>query len=220
MIFFVFFCPLVIVIFTNLSSTHFAVHAINSERTEACTDSEGKWPKPSQAIQDLYPKGKTIEELYTGGYTPRPSSIPSEDQLAEIAEELASFGLTESSLYKTVSADISLPAEVPPPPPASPVILEMFQAREIESPLVSSYDFGTLADPEKRFILKNVAITEADRYVEIFQRSLSQSESGEWHLQRGSRISASQAKKIHTAQKSSTCLEYFKNSSQLPCRIR
>ena len=42
------------------------------------------------------------------------------------------------------------------------------------------------------------------------QRSLAQSESGDWHLERASRISASQAKKIHTAQKISTCLEYFK----------
>ena len=39
---------------------------INSERTEACTDAQAKWPKPSETVEALYPKGKTIEELYTG----------------------------------------------------------------------------------------------------------------------------------------------------------
>ena len=42
------------------------VQYINSERTEACTDAQAKWPKPSDTVEALYPKGKTIEELYTG----------------------------------------------------------------------------------------------------------------------------------------------------------
>ena len=37
------------------------VHFINSERTEACTDKEGRWVKPSEAVQALYPKGTTTQ---------------------------------------------------------------------------------------------------------------------------------------------------------------
>ena len=41
--------------------TYALVHYINSERTEACTDNEGRWVKPSEAIQALYPKGMTTQ---------------------------------------------------------------------------------------------------------------------------------------------------------------
>ena len=187
------------------------VYTINHERTEACTDQGSQWSKPSQAVQDLYPKGLTAEELYTGKYTPRSSTVPTEDKLKEIAAELAKFGLTESSLYKTVSADATEQMEVDVPPPTpSDTISKMFQAREIETPLVSGFDLGQLQDPMKQFYQQNIIVAEANRYVDIFQRTLSQSDCEIWFLERGSRISSSQAKNIYTSKKSHTCLNYFK----------
>lgn len=144
-------------------------------------------------------------------YTPRHSATATEEKLTELSEKLARFGLTDSSLYKTITADTSLPMEIVVPPPTAP-IFDMFQTKEFLSPLASGFDLGSLSDPLKQFYEMNVSIpvSEPDRYVDIFQRTLTQADSGDWHMERGHRISSSQAKNIHTARNPTTCLNHFK----------
>ena len=109
---------------------------INSERTEGCTDTPQRWKQTTVSNQlcTLYPKGKCIEELYLGTYTPQMPERPNEDTLMDLATKLASFGLTNSSLFKTLTVDTTdVPMDVAVEQvPVDPEIERMFTEDEEE----------------------------------------------------------------------------------------
>ena len=187
-------------------------YTINTERTEACTDDPSKWQTPSKTVQDIYPKGLTVEELYAAKCTTRSSTRPNEDKLKDVAEELAKFGLTNSSLFKTVTADTSPEMEIEIPLPSTEV-KKMFHEQETDPGFNISNvrDPSQLNEPAKSYYMEHIAISDPELYINMFQETLEQAEdiSGQWKLLRSCRISASQANKIHRARTPQTVLSHF-----------
>ncbi len=79
-------------------------NVVNSERTESCTDAEQVWSKPSQKLNQLYPKGESIQKLFfQRSPTKRDYSGQSfdQDRLVKLMEK---HSLQNSSVYKTLTA--------------------------------------------------------------------------------------------------------------------
>jgi hypothetical protein len=89
----------------NCKHTAGLVFFVNTERTVGCTDEAKKWKKPAEKVKKIYPKGQTVEELLLGTFTPHATKKPTEEELQDLANKLAAFGLQDSGLYKTLTAD-------------------------------------------------------------------------------------------------------------------
>ena len=116
------------------------VHYINFERTEACTDVPKTWKDPGGHVGALYPKGKTIEELYLGTHTEQMPEQPSEDSLQELADELAACGLSAENcgLYKMLTVDTSVVTDMETEPiPINAEVEKMFAEDEQPPPTYS-----------------------------------------------------------------------------------
>jgi hypothetical protein len=98
-------CTCIAGISANCKHAAALLHFINNERSQGCTDENQKWKAPSKKLQDLYPKGETIEKLFLGKVTPNSTSLPSNEALFKLASEMERFGLKNSALYKSLTAD-------------------------------------------------------------------------------------------------------------------
>ena len=135
-----------------------------------------------------------------------------------MADELKKFGLEDSSMYKTLTAETGPETEIDIPIPSpSTEVQRMFQEQETDPGFNISNvrDPSQLNEPAKLYYMEQVAISDAELYIKMFQQTLDQAEdlSGQWKLLRSSRISASQANKIHRAQTAKTALSHFKKKA-------
>ncbi len=177
-------------------------HFVNNERTEGKTDSAQTWKEPSKRAQALYPKGGTVETLFQFPATQRPTFKKSEKEGKDLADELELFGLTDSALFKTLTAE---PAEVDAAPTGQvlSVGLLSFLRRDIFTIP------GVLAEKEKNpLYLQEVKCSEEERE-NIFRDTTMQAGCKRWFQERKCRISASKAHRISRARKEETCMRYF-----------
>ena len=84
------------------------MHFINTERNETKTDTSCKWQAPTSKGRSLYPKGETIEKILQN---PTPTEQltfqgPSKEQIQDQIVLLEKSGLTNSSMYKMLTAPI------------------------------------------------------------------------------------------------------------------
>ena len=93
-------CTCIAGISANCKHAAALLHFINNERSQGCTDEYQKWKAPSKKLQDLYPKGETIEKLFLGKVTPNSTSQPSDEALSKLASE-TSYKLFRSSSLVT-----------------------------------------------------------------------------------------------------------------------
>jgi hypothetical protein len=84
------------------------VEAVNSERSTGCTDSSQGWLKPSQKLQSLYPKGETIQQLVLGKRPERRNFHGERATLNDLAALLQKHNLQNSSMYKSITVDVSI----------------------------------------------------------------------------------------------------------------
>ena len=111
------------------------ITAVNLEREESKTDQGCKWYKPSEKSKELYPKGKTFEDIF---HLPKPTGtrhhamLDDEKKKAHLAV-LEEVGDTSSMMYQllTVNVQSSTPA---------PLELPDF-VEEIFSPKTSPFRF-------------------------------------------------------------------------------
>ena len=110
---------------------------VNSERTEGKTDAEQTWTAPSKKLETAYPKGETLGQIFGfGGATSNDVYVQKKKGEADefcdqLIADLAQCGLVDSSLYKSLTADLSKVAdpEVKPLPDVHPKIQEIFYSR-------------------------------------------------------------------------------------------
>jgi uncharacterized Zn finger protein len=84
------------------------VQAVNSERSTGCTDTSQGWLKPSLKLQSLYPKGETIQQLVVGKRPERRNFHGDRATLDELANLLQKHNLQNSSMYKSITVDVSI----------------------------------------------------------------------------------------------------------------
>lgn len=84
------------------------VRAVNTERSSGCTDDSQKWHKPSQKLQELYPKGETVQQLLQGKKAVRRDFQVDRHSLDDLASLLEKHKLQNSSMFKSITADLTL----------------------------------------------------------------------------------------------------------------
>ena len=77
---------------------------INLERTDSCTDTPQQWQKPSQHRQSLYPKGQTIQFLYSLPLIEEPTFQKNERKIESFLKLMSSENETNGMLYKALTA--------------------------------------------------------------------------------------------------------------------
>ena len=84
---------------------------INTERTEGKTDWKQGWTAPSKKLQETYPKGQTLQQIFgEKGPTQRRVVVQKsqdDENLVSLAKKLEKCGLTSSSLYKSLTIQTS-----------------------------------------------------------------------------------------------------------------
>jgi putative phage-type endonuclease len=131
-----------------------------------------------------------------------------EDQLKQLAEEMAQFGLVNAALYKSITVE------------KNPV-----QEMEVDNSYVLKDDLKQLftldSTVAQDFVVLDICkdiyekdvVCSVDDAVNVFLSTTGQSKSREWFKARKNRISASRAHSIVNARKKETCLKYFFESS-------
>ncbi len=184
-------------------------HFINQERSLGCTDREQRWQKPSQRLENLYPKGDSIDKLLSKKETPNHTFKVHEEKLQEFASQLEEEGMTSASFYKTVQAkektkvnsvsvqeeEVSLPI---------PILNMLWSEPEFSLP---SRAF-TLVGAEKKFYEEEVRVTLSKKE-KIFRSTTGQSLCPDWFSERKKRVTASTAHKIWKGRKPQSRQSYF-----------
>ena len=175
---------------------------INEERSTSQTDEMQKWRMPSRKRRLLYPKGETIQILFDLPSSQRPTFRQSQDYLTDIAEKMAACGLTDRSLYKSITAEKSSTEDQNSP---SKVPDEIVSLLSVE--LFIACSSLTPNDEEKTFYDNNVACTQ-EKAIEIYCDTIGQDRNKRWFLHKKYRLSASKAHQISRA-KAPNRLKYF-----------
>ncbi len=80
---------------------------VNCERSEGCTDSEQIWAKPSAKLNDLYPKGVSIQQLFFKQDPVKRDFSGTDFDLDRVTKLMEKHSLQNSSVYKTLTVDSS-----------------------------------------------------------------------------------------------------------------
>ncbi len=210
----------------NCKHTAALLHYINEERSMGCTDKEQVWSKPSKKKQELYKKGETIEKIFSFPSQSPPTFRADQEHKEKLANDLASFGLTSSSLYKSLNAEkegeeaeltaAAAAAEATTTEEPVPVKVKELFYNEIIVP-------GENSKPQEGnmmvFYDKFVKIS-SENAVALFKKTLKQALCSEWYKERKFRISASKAHQIANARKEDTCLKYFESYAMENVNLR
>jgi putative phage-type endonuclease len=178
---------------------------INNERSTSQTDKEQLWKTPSKKIQSLYPKGETIEQLL-GGDGDSKSQICIEknsgESLSKLADELKQFGLTNSSLFKSLTIEKAQNSS------AETVLPQCDDA--IRNIFFHSFNvtYGSNPSYTSKFYDTKVYCSSQVAF-DLFLRTFGQAKNKNWFSARKTRISASKAHLIANARKVETQLKYF-----------
>ncbi len=194
---------------------------INKERCEGCTDKAQQWKVPSRKKQELYPKGKTIEEIE--GQTPLlPCTFSaSEEHRKKLVEDMAKFGMTNAALYKSLTAQPREEEEEQPPSDSVALPFEIVQClfQEILVGEATESSPGSTFSPGNLNLWEKIKCTHVQAAF-IFHETMNQSLCKRWYEERMYRITASRAHKILHARKESTSQSYFFRSLQENSNLR
>ena len=195
---------------------------VNEEREESKTDSGCKWQAPSSRGRKLYPKGQTLDQILQN---PKPTSSltlagPTEDDIREQIERFEHYGLTNSMLYKTLTAKLS-ETKIVELEGFQEWISEIFIIRESpynyilpqtnqlnEAKLLLKPILSLLSPELSQFYESNVSLT-SEECLKICKETVKQSSSPRWFQERKKRITASKAHTILRGRKPETRLKYF-----------
>ena len=203
---------------------------INEERSEGKTDAHQQWTAPSEKLMSLFPKGKTVQQIFEK----RPKKVDRrrkdpevektrempadrlqsvrkvreqkdcEEHCAQIARDLEKVGLTSCSLYKSLTVDTT---EVPQPiqVQVQPEICAMFFAEGLQK--------GTVRAPETEgnldgFFFSNVICDDEER-LSIFKKTMGQSVNLEWFREKKNRLSASVSRQLAFARTPETLKRHY-----------
>ena len=186
------------------------IEKVNSERTTSKTDEAQAWLKPSEQLTQLYPKGETIQELFSGKKGEPRNFKPPQDNLDHFATLLKKHKLTNASAYKSITIDKS-GVDVPAPDPVvvHPRILEMLSSNLV---IYSSHDsgrwFNALSQSDHDFYNEKVKIPPG-KEKEIFVDTMGQTINKMWHEERENRVTSTKAKKIVRGQRTATRVGYM-----------
>ena len=179
---------------------------IREERSQGKTDETQRWSAPSQKSQDLYPKGETIQNIFSLPKRARPSFKLSKEEGRVLAEEMEMFDLTDACLYKSLKAADAQDEneeEVEPISLCPPEEVKFLIENEIWIPAQQLQP----KEEEARCYHEKVEC-DGKKAGEIFQKTLGQSQTKEWFVHKQFRISASKAHKISRARPENR-LKYF-----------
>ncbi len=206
---------------------------VNSERSEGCTDSQQIWAKPSAKLNDLYPKGVSIQQLFFKKAPAKRDFSGANIDVEKVTRLMEKHSLQNSSVYKTLTVDtskISVSQEQGTKVTANvskkieEILLRSLVRREPEQDfrIVSTvtkwqhfflmsllmFGFQNLKDEHERFYQENIAQTASDP-VTIFKTTLGQSTNSQWYLHRKHRVTASIARKIAKGRRPDLRVKYF-----------
>ncbi len=88
---------------------------VNCERSEGCTDSNQVWSKPSEKLNDLYPKGSSIQELFFNKSPAKRDFSGKNFDVDHVVKLMEKHSLQNSSVYKTLTVDTTS-VEIDPAP--------------------------------------------------------------------------------------------------------
>ncbi len=186
---------------------------VNHERTEACTDKQQEWLKPSQKLRNLYPKGKTIQKLFCEEDHPERDFSGSSMTIgvSDFCAKMKELGLEDTSMFKMFTAKPQQFERVRSQSSVLPEILSIFR-----QPLLFNAGTGgdqwqkifPRDDKTKAFFEEKIA-ANADECTKIFQETIGQADNPKWFLARKHRITASSAHKIVRARSKQQRLKYF-----------
>ena len=211
---------------------------INEERCEGKTDDMQVWLAPSKALFQRYPKGETTEQILgVGSKRPRRGpkrKTPSEGISVEVTtesdiyvqkegrdakcqkilSEMEMFGLTQSSLCKSLSVDVSNIPQYSDREPVQEVIpckiRRIFYRGGFGRPY--SIDPPPLMD-EKSYLFyeQHICKSDGERF-EIYKNTRGQSNitvRHKWLKARKNLVTASTAQRIARAKSEKKACEYF-----------
>jgi len=153
----------------------------------------------------LYPKGETIEQLL-GGDGDSKSQICIEknsgESLSKLADELKQFGLTNSSLFKSLTIEKAQnSSEETVLPQCDDTIRDIF---------FHSFDVTYGSDPSYTSDFYETKVYCSSQVAfDLFLNTFGQAKNKNWFSARKTRISASKAHLIANARKVETQLKYF-----------
>ena len=200
------------------------ITSVNLERTDSCTDTAQQWQKPSKHRQSLYPKGETIQSLYSLPLIEPPTFQKNGKKIEHFLQLMQSENEINGMLFKALTAK----SEV--------VTIDQPKSHNIEPQILSDL-FNCGLSPfcarvpvsnDSRTIFKKLESTlppETETFYsqkikqdvqgcsDIFVRTIGQANNPAWFIERKCRISASKAHKIFKAKKPETCLKYFFDSA-------
>ena len=203
---------------------------INEERSEGKTDAQQQWTAPSEKLMSLFPKGKTVQQIFEKG--PKkvdkrrkdpeiqktrempPDRLESvrqvrvqkenEESCAQIVRDLEKIGLKSCSLYKSLSADTTVvPQLVEQPTEVHPEICEMFFKPGLQK--------GTVRAPKGNldgFYFSHVICDDEER-LSIFKKTMGQSVNKEWFREKKNRMSASVSRQLAFARTPETLKGHY-----------
>ena len=196
---------------------------VNLERTESCTDTAQQWLKPSQHRQSLYPKGETIQSLYSLPTIEPPTFQKNSSKIEHFLELMRSEDEINGMLYKALTAKSEgVSTDQPTCHNIEPNILSaLFDSRMSpfcarvpvlnESKTIFKKLESALPPETETFYARRIK-QDLKGCSDIFIRTIGQANNPEWFIERKCRISASKAHKIYRAKKLETCLKYFFDS--------
>lgn len=187
---------------------------VNHERMETKTDRESEWQKPSSSNQDLYPKGKTIDDII-GNPDPTPRRTHKgqlEDETKEILEKLSAFILGQSMLGNALlfqhSDDQEEDDAAKNPSTGAPWVEDLFKS---PCPPIANPDNLIVGDKARQLYETKVSLSTSE-IITICKTTVSQSRSDIWYRERKIRITASKGHKISGGRMPTTQLKYFNES--------
>ena len=194
---------------------------VNTERCEGKTDRPSEWSAPTAHSLALYPKGKTLEDIF--GYEKIPSQSfepPPDDLLGNFKRLCLKHETTESSLYKLLTVPSIVEQPAPAPCQLHPTVKSLFGRASAAFHATQTSEQGSCSKVRTVRIQDNLEKTLSDFYmskvnltkdkiISICEQSMEQFKSAVWFKERSLRVSASKAHKIFRGRKPATRLQYF-----------
>lgn len=183
---------------------------INRERATGSTDDEQKWKGPSLKARSLYPKGASIQSLLGGASSSeRQSTKESDLDKTVMLSEFERFGLSETSIGKSLIASVGHDCQMPSSSLEMEVVIDIDQ--DIEAMFLDERvePMDLLVLPGTSFFFDDKIACSPSDALKIFKTTMGQSENPTWFVERKYRISASTAHRIANARKEETAKKYF-----------